>query len=103
MKIIISFGIFLIFTTTATCNLKVENEDRVIGKFEIVDLPNMFLICVVNISIITNFTDSFSGTEEGKDDLGRDGKLCKLYLSEFKLITPFSRLSRSAELKNRFN
>ena len=44
MKIIISFGIFLIFTTTATCNLKVENEDRVIGKFKIVDLPNMFLI-----------------------------------------------------------
>ena len=97
MKIIISFAIFLIFTTTATCNLKVENEDRVIGKFEIVDLPNMFLICaVVNISIITIFTDSFSGTEEGKDDLGRDGKLCKLYLSEFKLITPFSQLSRSA-------
>ena len=35
--------------------------------------------------------NNFAGSKDGKDDLGRDGKLCKLNLSEFKLITPFSR------------
>ena len=54
MKIKISIAIFLIFTTTATCNLKVENEDGVIGKFEIVDLPNL----IISFPIIFIFTIS---------------------------------------------